>query len=145
EGDAVSVTIAYELEADNFWVDRRLLVDGGKAIYDHLSYGKAAVPGGGIKSLELGKFDAPRLVSTGKGGIFAGVGWWFYDVENGLYQNNAMNFETEDPFTSEPWYLGVFQPEEGEPYPGWFWYRTFLVERKLEHDQQRTYAIWNAR
>lgn len=56
-----------------------------------------------------------------------------------------MNYSTKGRFDAEPWYVGVFQPEPGEPYAGWLWYKTFLSERKLAHDRQRSYNLWNAR
>lgn len=147
QDDSATIVMNYRLAKDQFWVERRLSVDSGRdqVSYDRLDYGRADVPGGTVKTLKLGKFDSPRLVTAGDGGLFAGVGWWFYEVEDGLYQNTGMNYETTGRLDAEPWYLGVFQSEEGEPYPGWLWYRTFLQERKLAYDKQRSYSIWNAR
>jgi hypothetical protein len=139
------VTLTYSLKKNQFWIERRLSIESAEAKYDQLTYGAANIHGGKINELKLGKFDSPRIISAGKGGIFCGVGWWFYEVENGVYQNTGMNFQTEGRFDAEPWYVGVFQPEAGEPYPGWFWYKTFLSERKLAHDKQRSYSLWNAR
>lgn len=147
EDGSATIVMTYSLAKDQFWVERRLSADSGqgKVNYDQLCYGRAEVPGGQVKPLKLGKFDSPRLVTAGEGGLFAGVGWWFYEVEDGLYQNTGMNYETEGRFDAEPWYLGVFKAEQGEPYSGWLWYRTFLQERKLAYDKQSSYSIWNAR
>jgi hypothetical protein len=142
---ATKVTFVYSLKQGQFWVERRLSVTGGDMRFDRLVYGGAEVPGGSVKELKLGKFDTPRLISSGAGGVFAGVGWWFYEVRDGLYQNTGMDYQAAGRFEAEPWYLGVFKPEPGEPYPGWFWYKTFLSERKLAYDKQRSYALWNAR
>ena len=138
-------TLLYTLKKNQFWVERRLSVESGKAKYDRLIYGGAEIPNGKINELKLGKFDSPRIISAGKGGFFCGVGWWFYEVNGGVYQNGGMDFQSEGRFDAEPWYVGVFQPEPGEAYPGWFWYKTFLSERKLAHDKQRSYSLWNAR
>jgi hypothetical protein len=141
----VTARVVYSLQQDQFWIERRLSVGAAEMLFDRLDYGRASVPGSSINELKLGKFDAPRLISHGKGGIFAGVGWWFYEVQDGLYQNTKMNYQANGHFEAEPWYVGVFQPEAGEPYAGWFWYKTFLSERKLAYDKQRSYALWNAR
>lgn len=143
--DGSRVSLTYTLEDNQFWLERRFAIDGGEAEYDELHYGKAEVPGGTTKDLKLGKFDAPRLVSSGRGGVFCGVGWWYYEVKDGVYQNANMQCRTARRFESEPWYIGVFRPEAGEPYSGWLWYKTFLQERKLAYDKQRSYFLWNTR
>jgi hypothetical protein len=110
-----------------------------------LVYGRGEVRQATIRTLELGRFDRPRLISAGNGGIFAGVGWWFYSVgDDGVYQSNDMDFDAAETFLSEPWYVGVFATEPDEPYPGWHCYRAFLEQRKREHDKQRSWSMWNA-
>ncbi|MDB6024924.1 MAG: hypothetical protein JWM68_1147, partial [Verrucomicrobiales bacterium] len=143
--DGSIVTLSYTLNDSQFWVERRFAIDGGEAEYDELHYGKAEVPGGATKELKLGKFDAPRLVSSGRGGVFFGVGWWYYEVKDGVYQNAKMHYRTARRLEAEPWYIGVLRPEAGEPYAGWLWYKTFLQERKLAYDKQRSYFLWNTR
>lgn len=143
--DGVAVTLEYQLSSDRFWLERRLVANTTHATYDRLIYGAVAVKDATVKELKLGKFDTPRLLSVGKGGVFAGVGWWFYEVKDGVYQNTGMKYATEGRFVSEPWYVGVFQPELGEPYAGWLWYKAFLETRKLAYDKLPSYVLWNAR
>jgi hypothetical protein len=79
-----------------------------------------------------------------QGGVFAGVAWWFYTVDDdGVYQNKDMAYTAPGRFESEPWYVGVFDKEAGEPFPGWLWYKSFLELRKLAHDKQRSWSYWN--
>lgn len=139
------VRLQYVLAAAAFWVERRISVDAGAATYGELIYGAATVPEASVREVKLGKFDTPRLIQAGRGGLFAGVGWWFYEVADGSYRNTRMDYATTGRFDAEPWYVGVFQPEAGEPYAGWLWYKTFLGERKLAHDKRRSYFLWNAR
>jgi hypothetical protein len=141
------IAICYTLRQDQFWIQRRIVVTSSKpqTRFDRLIYGKLAVPKVQPHILKLGKFDKPRLLSKENGGVFAGVAWWFYDVtEDGLYQNADMKYTTAGSFESEPWYVGVFQTEPGEPYPGWLWYKTFLQMRKDEYDKQKSWSYWNA-
>lgn len=63
---------------------------------------------------------------------------------NGLYQNASMDYLCSGRFESQPWYIGVFAAEEGEPYQGWLWCKNFLELRKLIHDKQSTWCHWNA-
>lgn len=145
--DDFTVTITYSIRKDQFWVQRRIAVESQRTPlrFERLVYGKLETPGGRVNVLELGKFDRPRLVSLDRGGLFAGVGWWFYTVDSdSVYQNTGMAYSTHERFESEPWYLGVFAAEDGEPYPGWLWYKTFLELRKTAHDRQSSWCYWNA-
>ncbi len=145
--EEMHITISYTLRRDQFWIERRIAVTNLKpqTRFDRLIYGKLAIPEVEPRILKLGKFDKPRLLSVENGGVFAGVGWWFYDVtEDGLYQNTDMKYAAIETFESEPWYMGVFQAEPGEPYPGWLWYKTFLQLRKSDHDKQNSWSYWNA-
>ena len=73
------------------------------------------------------------------------MGWWFYQVaEDGSYENTDMGQDLSSPFTSAPWYVGVFQNEAGEPFPGWLWYRHFLDRRKKNQDCRKSFSYWNA-
>lgn len=145
-GDApATVRIRYSLAPDAFWVERQLSVEAGDVVYGTLDYGAGKIEGADVHELKLGKYDAPRLLLTDKGGVFEGVGWWFYEVADGVYRNTAMDYATSGTFEAEPWYIGVLKPESGEPYPGWLWYKTFLAQRKRTHDKQRDYVLWNAR
>ncbi len=140
--------LSYKIRCDQFWVERLLTVNGGSSssYFEEVIYGRLEVPGGKCSTLELGKFDRPRLsLVDGKGGAFAGVGWWFYQVDDrGIYLNREMNYRSEGRFESEPWYVGVFAVEEGEPYPGWLWYKSFLQLRKGACDRQSSWSYWNA-
>lgn len=146
------LTLVYRLARTAFWIERRLIVEGrGAWRLDRLTYGKLAIPPAADRRvqthvLELGQCDRPRLLTVNqKGGLFGGLGWWFYTVdETGVYQNTHMRFAVRDRFESEPWYVGVFAPEAGEPYPGWLWYKTFLQQRKLAYDKQPHWSYWNA-
>lgn len=77
---AAQVRLHYQLERGRFWIERRLSVETGAVTYNTLTYGGVRVPNAEVRELKLGKFDAPRLVKIGKGGLFAGVGWWFYET-----------------------------------------------------------------
>jgi hypothetical protein len=134
-----SVTISYQARRGDFWLERRIQIEPripGLRL-ERLTYGRFAVTPGQVKVLTLGKFDRPRLVAAAKGGVFAGLGWWFYHVDDqAAYENREMNFELGRTFMSEPWYVGVFRKEEQEPYAGWLWYRTFLQFQK-SHEAAR--------
>ena len=145
--DQVTVAITYKIRRDQFWIEREMAVNGPQRgiEFDRVAYGKLAIPGGQVKVLEPGKFDRPRLVSLDRGGLFAGVGGWFYSVDSdGVYGNTKMAYVAPGRLDSEPWYLGVFEDEEAEPYPGWLWYKTFLYLRKIAHDKQSSSCEWNA-
>jgi hypothetical protein len=146
--DGVEWGLEYTLRGNQFWVERSLFIkaEAGLGVLDEVVYGRVNVPGYGSHVLELGRFDRPRLVEIGsEGGLFSGVGWWFYQVdEEGRYQNQNMNYQCDREFKSEPFYLGVFASEEDEPYSGWLWYKTFLQQRKMEYDRQSYWSYWNA-
>lgn len=149
--EAMTFSILYSLGKTDFWLERKIAVECGAVRLDRLLYGKLEIAPAaevrlGEQILELGRFDRPRLIcANGAGGVFGGVGWWFYSVdENKVSQNCGMNFPVNKRFESEPWYVGVFGVEAGEPYPGWLWYKTFLQQRKLAHDKQPVWSYWNA-
>jgi hypothetical protein len=146
--DHLEVELIYKIRRDQFWIERVLSVKEGSAPWhlEELVYGRLEIPEGTCQILELGKFDRPRLVSVDEtGGAFAGVGWWFYQIdESGTYLNRKMDYRSDGRFESEPWYVGVFTVEEGEPYPGWLWYKTFLELRKKSYDPQTSWSYWNA-
>lgn len=143
----VAITVEYLLRPDRFWIERRLRLvrpEAGLRL-DRLDYGRGAVAGAAPHILELGAFDRPRLLACGEGGLFAGVGWWFYEVSgDGVYWNDGMDYEAGVEFESAPWYVGVFRVEPEEPYAGWSWYRAFLHQQKRERHQRRAWAMWNA-
>lgn len=142
-----TVNIIYRLKRNHFWLERKLEIDSsqGPVVLDRLVYGKLDIPEAEPHVLKLGLFDAPRLISMDRGGLFAGVGGWFYAVdEPGLYHNTGMNHATHGKFKSEPWYLGVFAGEPGEPFAGWLWYKNFLRIRKMEYDKRGVWSYWNA-
>ena len=144
----LTICLRYELRRDQFWLERRLrlLPAENTPRLNRLVYGRLATAGGGARVLELGRFDRPRLVSErGKrGGLFGGVGWWFYSItEEGVYHNADLDFPLTGPFESAPWYVGVFAPEAGEPYAGWAWYKAFLEDRKRAHDTHKSWRAWN--
>lgn len=147
--NSLNIALTYELKRDRFWIERRLTIDPGSAPLrlHYLFYGACRRPGirSAHRELRLGDYDRPRLFSNKQGGVFVGVGWWFYTVgETGIYQNTQMDFEVTERFVSEPWYAGVFRKETPEPYAGWAWYRAFLQKRKDEHDKQPWWCYWNA-
>lgn len=147
QAEGLNITISYEIHREQFWVERRITVESGtcRVDFDRLVYGRLDVSGSQVRTLELGKFDRPRLVTSDQGGLFSGVGWWFYTVdEAGVYQNTDMQYTVTGRFESEPWYVGVLAAEEGEPYPGWLWYRHFLELRKAAYDRQSSWSYWNA-
>jgi hypothetical protein len=142
----LTVTIVYTLRPNWFWIERQLELDANGQPFklDRIVYGRVGVPETTSRVLELGKFDRPRLQSRGAGGVFCGVGFWFYSVDpDGLYFNGEDERPRHD-FTSEPWYVGMFQSEADEPWPGWLWYKTFLEWRKAEHDREPSWCYWNA-
>jgi len=148
EVGGLGVAIVYRLERRRFWLERHLEVrppaPGEEVTYDRLLYGKLDSPGSARRVLELGRFDRPALAGFEGGGLFAGVGWWFYSLDAaGVYRNDEMNFATPEPFAGEPWHLGVFRREAGEPWDGWLWYRHFLQLRKDTHDKHTHYSHWN--
>lgn len=141
------VAVEYRLRHDWFWVERHLefepIGDAQRAL-DGVVYGKLAVTDGKERVLSLGMFDKPRLVSVGEGGVFTGLGWWFYSVDkDGVYRNDNSAYPLSGRYASEPWYVGVFQTEPGEPYPGWLWYKTYLHVKKEQTDKQPWWAKWN--
>ena len=141
------ITITYLIQRNQFWLERQIAVESGprQIEFDRLVYGKLDVAGGSLRILELGKFDRPLLVSVDDGGVFGGVGWWFYSVDsNGVYHNSDMAYTVRRRFESEPWYLGVFGAEADEPFPGWLWYKNFLRMRKIDYDKQLSWCYWNA-
>ena len=145
--NGLTITVVYVLSRDQFWVERKLTVKGGGAdlCLDRLVYGNLDFSGAEPHVIELGVFDRPRLVPDSGGGVFGGVGWWFYSVSpDGVYQNTEMAYTSPGRLESEPWYLGVFRNEAGEPFPGWLWYRTFLQARKDAHDKEPCWSYWNA-
>jgi hypothetical protein len=144
--EGLIVTIVYSLRPDQFWLQRRLKIDTGAQPFqiDRTKYGRLNVSGTKSRVLELGRFDRPRLQARNEGGVFGGVGFWYYSVDSdGLYFNGE-DTRSLTHFTSEPWYVGVFQSEPGEPWAGWLWYKTFLEWRKAEHDRQPNWCYWNA-
>ncbi len=145
-GDGV-VRVSYRGAPGAFWLERRLVLEPGVrgVRLERVLYGRFSASPGQTKVLELGKFDRPRLLSGAKGGVFGGVGWWFYQTSaDGTYENREMGLAVNERFESEPWYVGVFRREEGEPYPGWLWYRSFLQLQKSAEDRQETWCYWNA-
>lgn len=146
--DRLTITVVYTIRKDQFWLERFTKIEGKEpqVRFDKLIYGKLEVAGAKARILELGKFDRPRLVAvSNNGGIFGGVGWWFYSVdESGVYQNADMAYTHEGIFESEPWYVGVYTAEAGEPFPGWLWYKNFLHCRKAAYDKQKCWSYWNA-
>jgi hypothetical protein len=144
--EKLSTTIVYTLRPDRFWIERRLEIDadGQPLEIDRTVYGSLKIPDATSRELEIGRFDRPRIESQGEGGVFGGVGFWHYQVDaNGLYFNGE-DTRSLPRFTSEPWYVGVFETEPGEPWAGWLWYKTFLERRKAEHDRQPSWCYWNA-
>lgn len=139
------VAAVYRLGAADFWVERRLSISRPAGLrLSRLDYGRMDIPGADVRVLPLGRFDRPRLACRDGAGLFAGVGWWFYQVDaGGVYHNVDMGFDAGREFCSEPWYVGVFASEAGEPYPGWLWYRHFLERRKMAHDRQACWTYWN--
>lgn len=146
--DAGEVELLYRIRRDQFWIERSysVLKETQPTEFERIVYGNLDIPEAQVRILELGKFDRPRLVLVGEqGGVFAGVGWWFYQVdETGTYLNEQMSYRCDSRFESEPYYLGVFAAEQGEPYPGWLWYRTYLQQRKMADDRQPAWSYWNA-
>jgi hypothetical protein len=145
----LTITITYTLDRRRFWVERNLAITTSgpttKITMCRLVYGALTVSGGRVNELKLGKFDKPRLVTVGNGGLFAGVGWWFYEVDkDGVYQNTQIGYETAGRFEAAPWYVGVLAAEPGEPFTGWLWYKNFLTMRKREIDKQSSWSYWNA-
>ncbi|MGW8180108.1 MAG: hypothetical protein ACWGQW_15315, partial [bacterium] len=110
--DGIDIELAYVIRNDQFWVERRLSIKKETELghLDRLVYGRLNVPEGKSRVLELGRFDRPLLVEIGTdGGLFAGVGWWFYQVDtSGRYLNQDMDYECGREFRGEPWYLSVF-------------------------------------
>ncbi len=144
----LAITITYTLDRKRFWVERNLAIAASepetKITMCRLVYGALTVSGGKINELKLGKFDTPRLVTAGNGGLFAGVGWWFYEVDkDGVYQNTKIEYEIAGRFEAAPWYVGVLAAEVGEPFTGWLWYKNFLTMRKREIDKQPSWSYWN--
>jgi hypothetical protein len=80
--DGLTISLLYRLGANDFWIERRLKVEAvsGELHFDSLDYGRAVVPQADRRQLELGKFDRPAFLTVGNGGVFTGVGWWFYGV-----------------------------------------------------------------
>ncbi|WP_428939076.1 hypothetical protein [Fontivita pretiosa] len=145
----LSIRVTYTLHADEHWLQRQISIDSGdaKPVIDRLIYGSAEIDGGRPRVLELGRFDRPRIISVADdGGTFAGVGHWFYQVrDDGTFQNQQMGWKHNGGvFDAEPFYLGVFASEPGEPYPGWMWYRGFLERRKASAARHATWFSWNA-
>jgi len=145
----LTIRVTYTLHADEHWLRRQISIDCGdaKATIDRLIYGSAEIDGGRPRVLELGRFDRPRIISVADdGGIFAGVGHWFYQVrDDGTFQNQQMGWKHNGgTLHAEPLYLGVFAAEPGEPYPGWMWYRAFLERRKASAARHATWFSWNA-
>jgi hypothetical protein len=144
------IRITYDLAARNFWLQRRITVtpETTTANYniDRLTYGRLHIDGGERKVLALGKFDRPSIVTVnGKGGLFAGVGHWFYQVaDDGTFANAKTNWQQSGAFESEPWYIGVFATETGEPYAGWSWYHAYLERSKAAARKHATWFSWNA-
>ena len=143
--EQLDLAITYTLRRDQFWLERRVRAASDRLILKSFAYGRLETPGL-VRILELGKFDRPRIVSRTRGGLFAGTGWWFYTVgPDALYENRDMQYAAwQGRFESEPWYVGIFAAEAGEPYPGWLWYRTFLHMRKSAHDKHQSWSYWNA-
>jgi len=143
----LTYTLFYSLPRDHFWIERRLSVKAGApgSRFDRLVYGKLDTQGE-PRVLKLGLYDCPRIVSIGDGGLFGGVGWWFYSVDgDGIYQNADMKFTCpQSEFVSEPWYVGIIHKEDGEEFPGWLWYKAFLHVRKSTYDTQKSWCFWNA-
>ncbi|MFH1023904.1 MAG: hypothetical protein V1809_11025 [Planctomycetota bacterium] len=141
------VTVVYRLRQDWFWVERHLEFEtkgGVQAVLDGVVYGNLAVPGGKEQVLSRGRFDKPRLVTVDKGGVFAGLGWWFYTVDkDGVYRNDNAAYPLSGRYVGEPWYVGVFQTEPGDPHPGWAWYKACLHVKKEQTDKQPWWAEWN--
>ena len=142
-------SIVYQLGKDRFWVERRLQVECNRddAQVAEIIYGRLSVAGASTRALQLGQFDRPLLLSVPgkKGGLFGGVLWWFYSVDDfGIYRNTDMDYPVNHRYESEPWYIGVFCDEEGDPFPGWLWYKCFLQKCKDEHDSRKSYSCWNA-
>ncbi len=142
----LDIGLVYQLRDSDFWIERQLTLESATELnLDSLDYGRALVPDSNPRELELGKFDRPALLAVGKEGVFTGVGWWFYTVtRDRIYRNSEMQYRSGSKFESEPWYLGVFVAEEGEPYAGWLWYKQFLQQRKLAADSLPFSACWNA-
>ena len=144
-----AVRIVYELTRARFWVERHMeLGDVSEGtVLDRVVYGRLSVQDAGRRELELGRFDRPALLASddGQSGLFGGVAWWFYTVsEDGLCENRDADCPLKGDIRFEPFYVGVFRPEPGEPYAGWLWYRTFLEDRKRERDCQSAWCHWNA-
>jgi hypothetical protein len=139
--------VVYRLRQDWFWVERHLEFEskaGDQAVLDGVVYGKLAMADGKEQVLSLGKFDRPRLLTVNKGGVFAGLGWWFYTVDkDGVYRNDNAAYPLSGRYVSEPWYAGVYATEAGEPFPGWLWYKTYLHVKKEQTDKQPWWAEWN--
>ena len=143
----IAVAITYTLRHDRFWVERRMAVDAGglEIEFDRMVYGKLACVDGETRVLGLGTFDRPRLISVGEGGVFGGVAWWFCSsTDGGVYHHEDMAYRSSRRFECEPWYVGVFQDEPDEPFPGWLWYRTYLEIRQATEDKERSWCWWNA-
>lgn len=141
------IAVVYRLRRDWFWVERHLEINPGGGpppALDHLEYGRVSVPGLAERVLELGLYDRPRLLSGGRGGLFTGVGWWFYTVDGqGVYGNDTDGFPLQGPFMGEPFLVGVFQDEPGDSFPGWAWYKAYLQVKKEQEDRQGWYTSWN--
>ena len=145
--NSLKASLVYSLKRRQFWIERQIIVEsvGPPVELCQLIYGRLEIAGATPRVLRLGKFDRPLLLSKGTGGVFAGVGFWFYEVDDsGVYQNADIACRVEGRFESEPWYLGVFQAEESEPYAGWLWYKNFLEMRKAAYDKQELWSYWNA-
>ncbi len=140
--------IIYTLGAGDFWLRRQVTVVPTAATphkIDRIIYGKLDVEGAQRKQLDLGKFDRPSILKIKSGGLFAGVEHWFYSVgQDGIYENTSMGWEQTGAFETEPWYIGVFAEEPGEPYPGWMWYRTYLQRAKQALAKHDAWFSWNA-
>ena len=146
-----TVRITYSLVMPDFWLERRITVvpRDPKAVQtiDRLTYGRLQIEGGERKELVLGKFDRPCIAKSkdGKGGLFAGVAHWFYRVaDDGTYVNTDMKWSQTGEFVAEPWYVGVFATEAGEPYPGWLWYREYVQRTKMAAAKHDAWFSWNA-
>ncbi len=141
--------ITYDLPARDFWLQRCVTLTP-----DHqetqkiarLTYGRLHIDGGARKTLELGKFDRPTLVTVNdKGGLFAGVAHWFYSVaDDGTFANADANWQQPGAFETEPFYIGVFATEPGEPHAGWSWYHAYLERTKAAARKHQTWFSWNA-
>ena len=142
-----NVRITYSLAAGDFWIQRRIsIIDSANGV-DRLTYGRLHLENAERRVLALGKFDRPSILvaSDRKGGLFAGVAHWFYSVtDDGTYANNDMNWRQGGGFESEPWHVGVFAVEPGEPYPGWFWYRAYLERTRDAAGMDDPRFTWNA-